>query len=173
MGLAQLDEPKLNQSKRAEIEAVLKEIGVGKGREYKNVHSIKEAHKHPAEITSWVSNIEKILKIRHAATVTYSGNMPDVDSLMQAWDPEFEQMINGIELPEGEVDIPIEELLKYTCALLDIPINTKNKENSLIESCHMLFNLYSSFKQNQHFQRGNDNNIGMGGANNIQSMDIG
>ena len=76
--------------------------------------------------------------------------MPDIDSLMQAWDPEFEKFIDDNPMPEVELDIPIEDLARYACAMLDIPINEQNKDKNMIESMHLMFSLYSAF--NQHFQ---------------------
>lgn len=162
LGLSILDEPKLNQSKRAVLDLMLAEHGKVHRKDYKEVHSIDNAHKNPREIQNWVNNVEKIISNRHAATVQYSSKMPDIDSLMQvkdnsiksykAWDPAFEDAISEIQIPDGEIDIPIEDFAKYACAILDIPVHKKDKETNLIESMHVLFTLYNGFKANQHFQ---------------------
>jgi len=83
LGLQILDEPKLNQSKRAVIDLMLAEHGKLHRKTYKEVHSVENAHKHPKEITNWVDNVEKIMKSRMAPTVMYKGKMPEIDDLMQ------------------------------------------------------------------------------------------
>jgi len=83
LGLRTLDEPKLNQSKKAVIDLILAEHGKLNRREYKEVHSIENAHKNGKEITNWVNNVDKISKSKMAPTVVYRGKMPDVDTLMQ------------------------------------------------------------------------------------------
>lgn len=67
-------------------------------------------------------------------------------------------MLTENELPEDvELDIPIEDLVRQACALLDVPIHDANKDKSLIESTHVIFSLYSAFTANQHFQNQVDN----------------
>jgi len=83
LGLAIIDEPKLNQSKRAVIDLMLAEHGKIHRKDYKEIHTIENAHKNQREITNWVSNVEKIMKGRSAPTVSYSQKMPDIDDLMQ------------------------------------------------------------------------------------------
>ena len=34
-------------------------------------------------------------------TVSYAKNMPDIETLMQEWPPEVEEMLNAIKLPDG------------------------------------------------------------------------
>lgn len=83
LGLVTIDEPKLNQSKRAVLDLMLAEHGKIHRKDYKEVHSIENAHKNPREITNWVNNVEKIIENRAAPTVAYSRKMPDIDDLMQ------------------------------------------------------------------------------------------
>ncbi len=114
------------------------------------MHNIVNAHKKPKEIQGWIDSVEKIQRNRFAPSVVYSNRMPDIDTLMQAWDPEFERFLEDNPLPEVDLDIPIDDLARYACALLDIPVHEQNKEKNLIESMHTLFSLYSAF--NEHFQ---------------------
>lgn len=75
--------------------------------------------------------------------------MPEIDDLMQAWDPEFEKILDENGLPEGDLDISIEDLARFVSALLDIPIYEQNKEKSVVEAVHLMFTLYLAF--DQHF----------------------
>ena len=86
---------------------------------------------------------------------------------MSAWEPNFEQAIENIELPTEGVNIPVEDMAKYCCALLDIPIHQNNKERNLVESLHVMFTLYGGFKSNVHFQGQSYD------PNNVQSLQVG
>ena len=61
-------------------------------------------------------------------------------------------------LPDPSMDVNLEEQVKIACALLDVPIHpTKGNsfsgtKNAMIESLHVLFSLYLTFKNNAHFQ---------------------
>lgn len=156
LGISIIDEPKLNQSKRAVIDLLLDEHGKLPKKDYK-VHSVANAHKNTKEVQNWIENVEKIQRNRFAPSVVYSQRMPDIDTLMQAWDPELEKYLEENPLPEAELDLPIEDLARYASALLDIPVYEQNKEKSLIESMHVLFSLYSAFSL--HFQGQNGQGV--------------
>eukprot|EP00967_Tisochrysis_lutea_P025097 scaffold28879_cov31-Tisochrysis_lutea.AAC.1 len=47
-----------------------------------------------------------------------------------------------------ELNLELADLVRAMCAILDIPVY-----NSLTESLHVLFTLYSDFKANVHFQQ--------------------
>ena len=130
---------------------MLDEHGKLHKKDYK-VHSVANAHKNIKEIQNWIDNVEKIQKNRYAPSVVYTHKMPEIDTLMQAWDPEFEKIIDENALPDTDLDIPIEDLARYSCALLDIPVYDQNKEKSLIESVHVMFSLYSAFTQHHQTQ---------------------
>lgn len=145
--------PKLNQSKRAVLDLMLEEHGKIHKRDYK-VHSVSNAHKNVKEVQNWIDNVDKIQKNRFAPSVVYTHKMPDIDTLMQAWDPEFEKVLEENPLPETELDVPIDDLARYACALFDIPVYDQNKEKSLIEGMHLMFSLYSAFDQHFASQNG-------------------
>lgn len=105
--------------------------------------------------------------MKPAVEVQYKKNMPDVDSLMQEWPPQFEEMLKQVSLPDPEIALSTEEYAKVLCALLDVPVY-----DNIIESLHVVFSLYTAFKDNPHFaarlKEGQDNGImnggGMGGG---------
>jgi intraflagellar transport protein 46 len=82
--------------------------------------------------------------------------MPDIDSLMQVWPQEVEELLAEIAAPSEEIDLSLPDYSKVTCTLLDVPVY-QGLPNSLIESLHVVFTLYSAFKENQHFQVNQDN----------------
>ena len=72
--------------------------------------------------------------------------MPDIDLLMQVWPEELETLLGQIELPSAELDVTVVEYVRLICAVLDVPVH-----GNVIESLHVLFTLFSEFKNNQHF----------------------
>lgn len=51
----------------------------------------------------------------------------------------------------------MEEYCRVACNILDIPVMPDNKNSSnVVESLHVMFTLYSAFKENQHFQMNQD-----------------
>jgi len=135
------------------LDLLLDEHGLLPKRDYK-VHSISNSGDIAKEIQNWIDNVEKIQKNKFAPSVIYSNKMPEIDTLMQAWDPEFEKVLEENPLPEADLDIPIEDLARYSCGLLDIPVYDSNKEKGLIESMHVMFTLYSALVQHSQGQQG-------------------
>lgn len=60
LGLMDLDEPKLNQSKKAKLDLIFQDIHKKKNPNYKsNIHSIEFASKNPKEIASWINDVNE------------------------------------------------------------------------------------------------------------------
>ena len=55
-----------------------------------DVDSIEHADKKPKEISRWINSVSDLHKARPPPTVNYTKNMPDIDTLMQEWNPEME-----------------------------------------------------------------------------------
>ena len=49
------------------------------------IHSIETADKNPKEIMTWINDVAEIHKKKQPPSVSYSKNMPDIDSLMQVY----------------------------------------------------------------------------------------
>lgn len=132
----------------------MREHGSLPNRDFK-VHSVANAHKNTKEVQTWIESVEKLQKNKFAPSVVYTHKMPEIDDLMQAWDPEFEKILDENQLPdETNLDIPIEDFARYACALLDIPVYDQNKEKSLVEAVHQMFTLYSAFDEHFANQQG-------------------
>ena len=85
--------------------------------------------------------------------------MPDIEALMQQWPPEYEDLLkevktkNNLEikqfylfnlkvnLPSADLNVELPVYVNILCGLLDIPVY-----KSKIQSLHVLFSLYSEFK---------------------------
>lgn len=52
------------------------------------VNSIPAADKNPDRITKWIDDVKDLHKGQKTASVNYSKNMPEIETLMEEWDPE-------------------------------------------------------------------------------------
>ena len=50
-------------------------------------------------------------------------------------------------MPKATLDMDLVQFVTTLCAVLDIPVH----EGKLTQSLHLLFELFSEFKKNQHF----------------------
>ena len=48
-------------------------------------------------------------------TVNYSKNMPDIETLMQEWDPEIEDTLKSVRLPDETLDVDLRQQAKLMC----------------------------------------------------------
>jgi len=146
LGLTVLDEPIYQQSDPTVIEMQLrhqsKQAGIGAAV----VSTIENAEKAPKKIKSWMNSISELHSSKPPTEVLYSKPMPDIESLMQVWDPQFEEMLANTSLPNPSLDVSLDEYVRVVCAIFDIPVYANS-----VESLHVLFTLFSEFKNNQHF----------------------
>ena len=119
-----------------------------------SVKSIQDAEKKPNEISDWISKINDLQKRKVPTTVEYSKPMPNIESLMQVWPEKTEKCLKEIPFPNERLNISLENYSKLACNMLDIPVRKSEgkQSKSLIESLHVLFTLYSGFKENIHFK---------------------
>lgn len=151
---------------------MIREFFKGKIRdEQREVHSIPNAHKNPKQVNGWVSDVEEIHKRRVAPTVFYTKKMPEIDSLMQIWEPEFEGALSKLKVSDASVPLSTEQLVRVVCNLADIPVHETDNQKNLIESLHVLFQLYSAFNSNDHFQN-NTANMSHQALNNVQRIEF-
>lgn len=155
LGLTVLDEPCLNQSKKAVLIKKLAEENYIDVHTNAIVESVRNADKNPKEIMNWINDISKLQKTKQLPTVSYSRQMPDIDTLMQVWPQDIEEALSQLQFPGEDIDLSLEEYCKLACTFLDIPIHQNNPHKNIIESLHVFFTLYCEFKANQHFQQNN------------------
>jgi intraflagellar transport protein 46 len=155
LGLKLLDEPAATQSDPTVLDLQMRASAKKSNLEPVNVHSIENADKNPREITKWIENIRDLHRTKPPPTVQYKKSMPDIESLMQVWPEEFEELLGKVKLPEPSMDLSLEEYVRVICSMLDIPVYS-----NMVESLHVLFTLYSEFKNNQHFTSASGNRSG-------------
>jgi intraflagellar transport protein 46 len=114
------------------------------------VRSIENAEKNTRDIDNWIKNIPKN---KLPSTIQYSKMMPDFDKLMEEWPPSIESMLKEVDFPGPEIELPCEDYAKIMSTMLDIPIHKGASNKGVIEALHVMFTLYSDFKENQHFQK--------------------
>lgn len=147
LGLTVLDEPAAQQSDPTVLDMRLRLASKQTNLKPITVRCIENADKEPKKITRWIENIQKVHREKPPPTVVYSKNMPDIEKLMQVWPHDFEELLKTVPLPPANIDLTTEQYSRIVCSVLDIPVY-----ENLTESLHVLFTLYSEFKNNQHFQ---------------------
>uniref|UniRef100_A0A8C7E366 Intraflagellar transport protein 46 homolog n=1 Tax=Naja naja TaxID=35670 RepID=A0A8C7E366_NAJNA len=148
LGLLMLDEPSTKQSDPTVLSLWLTENSKQHNvAQQVKVKSLGNAEKNPKAVDSWIESISELHHCKPPATVHYARPMPDIDTLMQEWSPEFEELLGKVSLPTADVDCSLAEYTDMICAILDIPVYKGH-----IQPLHTLFSLYSEFKNSQHFK---------------------
>ncbi|XP_026719654.1 intraflagellar transport protein 46 homolog [Athene cunicularia] len=148
LGLLVLDEPSTKQSDPTVLSLWLTENSKQHNiTQQIKVKSLENAENNPKAIDNWIESISELHRCKPPATVHYSRPMPDIEVLMQEWSPEFEELLGRVGLPTAEMSCDLPEYIDMVCAILDIPVY-----KSRIQPLHVLFSLYSEFKNSQHFK---------------------
>ncbi|XP_010573385.1 PREDICTED: intraflagellar transport protein 46 homolog [Haliaeetus leucocephalus] len=148
LGLLVLDEPSTKQSDPTVLSLWLTENSKQHNiTQQIKVKSLENAEKNPKAIDSWIESISELHRCKPPATVHYTRPMPDIETLMQEWLPEFEELLGKVGLPTADMNCDLAEYVDMICAILDIPVY-----KSRIQPLHVLFSLYSEFKNSQHFK---------------------
>jgi intraflagellar transport protein 46 len=75
-----------------------------------------------------------------------------------------------LKLPSAELDVNLIDYVRIICSILDIPVHSNN---TITESLHTLFSLYSAFKENAHFQTGQTGSDGGAHPNSETGISVG
>lgn len=154
LGLFVLDEPCAKQSDPTVLDLQLRAISKQTSHKAMVVRSLENAEKNPKAVENWITSISDLHRSKPPPTVHYQRNMPDVDSLMQEWPGDFEELLKETGLPTAELDCDLAQYVDIICSILDIPVY-KNR----VQSLHVLFTLYGEFKNSQHFKSLADDNL--------------
>jgi intraflagellar transport protein 46 len=158
LGLRRLDEPSPSQSDPTVLDLRLRALSKKSGLAPVAVRAIENAERNPREIAKWVASIRDLHRTRPPPSVRYTRPMPDIDALMAEWPPGFEVALREAPLPGGDTDVSAEEYARIACVLLDIPVyptpsgGEGKAGNQLVQSLHVLFTLYDSFRSSAHFR---------------------
>ena len=108
--------------------------------------SVASPRSNPRPVDSWVESISALHRCKPPASVQYSRAMPSIDSLMQEWPAELEELLARRQLPGALLDCSVAQYSNIICSLLDIPVYS-----SRIQSLHLLFSLFLEFRDLEHF----------------------
>ncbi|EEH58315.1 uncharacterized protein MICPUCDRAFT_4721, partial [Micromonas pusilla CCMP1545] len=150
LGLRVLDEPKATQSDPDVLRLKLRRgdpgaTGVADDAE---VPSIEPEDLTAEKINAWIESVNALhANDEDEAVVEYSHDMPDLETLMKPFEPEVEEALRAMKLPDENLDVTPEHLAKLMCGILDIPVYDDN----ILESVHVMFSLYLEFKNHPKF----------------------
>uniref|UniRef100_A0A674MYG5 Intraflagellar transport protein 46 homolog n=1 Tax=Takifugu rubripes TaxID=31033 RepID=A0A674MYG5_TAKRU len=145
LGLLVLDEPSVKQSDPTVMSLWLSE----ESKQHtvtKKVTSVASPHTNPRQVDSWVESIGALHRSKPPASVLYSRAMPTIDSLMQEWPPEVEELLAALQLPSARLGCSLAQYADLICCLLDVPVY-----GSRIQALHLLFTLFLESRDLQHF----------------------
>jgi len=147
LGLTVLDEPSAKQSDPSVLDLQLRAVMKQSAQKSVVIKKIESGEKNSKAIDKWIKDISDLHRSKPPPTVHYNKPMPDLDQLMQEWPSEFENLLKSMGgIPDASLQCDLRTYVDVMCALLDIPIY-----KSRIQSLHVLFSLFSVFKQSQHF----------------------
>lgn len=110
-----------------------------------NLKAVKSVESNNTKaIESWIRNISALQKNKPVQTVNYQRAMPNIDQLMEVWTPEFEELLKEVSLPSPELNVDLASYTDIICAMLDVPVY-----KSKVQSIHVLFTLFSEFKNSE------------------------
>ncbi|XP_072449586.1 intraflagellar transport protein 46 homolog isoform X3 [Chiloscyllium punctatum] len=147
LGLIPLDEPCAKQSDPTVLSLWLTENSKQHSITQLKVKSLENAEKNPKALDNWMDSISELHHSKPPANIHYTKPMPDIEALMQEWPPEFEELLGKVSLPTADINCELTQYIDMICAILDIPVYKDR-----IQSLHVLFTLYSEFKNSQHFK---------------------
>lgn len=119
------------------------------------IKTLEQAEKNPNKIQNWIEQISNLHKEKMSSSVSYTKTMPDIEELMQVFPDKMVNTFREVAFPDENLNMPAENYAKIICNLMDIPIYTSNSTKAIIEALHILFTLYSEFKENVNFQNEN------------------
>ncbi|KAJ3312778.1 Intraflagellar transport protein 46 [Boothiomyces sp. JEL0838] len=158
LGLEVLDEPNALQSDPAVVDLSLRAHLLEKSPDKVKIRSIKI----PVTVTPkdqdqiiksldvWIKTVNDI----HSKQ-TIRKNDIDLEKLMAEWPPEIDNYLPKIELPGADIDLKLKDYVQLCCNILDIPLvdSRVKRRVGYVHSVSKLFELYSEFKNSQHFGR--------------------
>ncbi|KAI8923440.1 intraflagellar transport complex B protein 46 C terminal-domain-containing protein [Entophlyctis helioformis] len=178
LGLALLDEPAGAQSDPSVLDLHLRAVSKAGQAVPQVVRSLdsENLRKDPKPIEAWIKNIKELHGKKPPPSVHYSRRMPDIEELMQVWPPELEEAFASTPLPNADIDLPLQKYSALIALLLDIPTtsaapgsstdkaaagsegkkaqppSSNAHHNAIVEALHVIFTLYSEFKNSVHFK---------------------
>ncbi|KAI6243801.1 Intraflagellar transport protein 46-like protein [Aphelenchoides fujianensis] len=164
LGLVALDEPAAAQSDAAIMEMKLRQLSnTPTKQEDAPVKKLDRADKNQQHIEQWIKKhqsasppftcsfkrggFQELRRSKPPDRVSYTRPMPDLERLMDEWPADLDSVLRAATLPTAKLDCSVPEFADLCLSLADIPVH-----GSRIHALHLLFSLYSEFKNSQHFR---------------------
>nr|SVE74500.1 EOG090X0FP3 [Daphnia barbata] len=93
LGLTQIDEPSLNQSDPSVLDLRLRSIYKQSSAKKTVARCVEEGNKIKA-IEKWIKDINELHRSKPLPTVNYNKPLPDIDTLLQEWNPDVEEILS-------------------------------------------------------------------------------
>ncbi|KAI9106060.1 intraflagellar transport complex B protein 46 C terminal-domain-containing protein [Phlyctochytrium arcticum] len=164
LGSEVLDEPSIKQSDPAVLDLRLRALHKSSSTSQLNPTKIRAIQLGGQQdgikaLNQWIQNVHSLHAQKPQDRVEFSKKMPDVEVLMSQWAEGMEEALDQgeVQVPSAEIDMSLKEYCQLACNMVDIPIHlphTRQKRTETrahIESLYCLLNLYSEFKNSQHF----------------------
>ena len=156
LGIRVLDEPGATQSDPSTLGLKLRRLmggeveGTRKGSAVVGSIARPESKEGAVKLDAWIESVNALHEgddSKSGGSYVYSKNMPSVETLMQEFDPEVETALRNSGFPDNLPDnMDINQLAKYMCSVLDIPVY----DGYLVESLHLMFSAYLHMKNDPY-----------------------
>ncbi|XP_065347964.1 intraflagellar transport protein 46 homolog [Cloeon dipterum] len=144
-GLVFLDEPGGKQSDPAVLNLQLRAVAKQGTVKEAVVKRLDNAEQNLRAVDKWIRDIQELHRNHPPPSINYTRLMPDVDSLMQEWPLEVENMLQDQSLPPPDLQCSLESYIDMMCGILDIPVY-----ESRVESLHLFFSVLLAVKQSKY-----------------------
>ncbi|XP_077489702.1 intraflagellar transport 46 isoform X2 [Amblyomma americanum] len=123
LGLRVLDEPSAQQSEPSILALRLRALSRDARLAASSkavVKCVERPEEQPREIDLWLQSVQELHRARPPPTVRYTRSMPDVESLMQEWPPDFEELLAEAQVPTAQLECSLEEYATMACRVLPL-----------------------------------------------------
>ena len=143
LGLKTLDEPAPVQSDPTVLSMQIRSISKMSNLQPIQVTSLQPDEQTPQRIGNWIDSLAELHKSKPPPVVTYSKQMPEIETLMEEWPGALQAALKKFQLPDAQLDVPMQEFISIICAILGVPVYS-----NVVESLHVVFTLLYEFQNN-------------------------
>jgi len=143
LGLKTLDEPAPVQSDPTVLSMQIRSISKTSNLQPIQVTSLQAEEQTQQRIGNWIDSLAELHKSKPPPVVTYSKQMPEIETLMEEWPGALQAALKKFQLPDAQLDVPLQEYIGIICAILGVPVYS-----NVVESLHVVFTLLYEFQNN-------------------------
>nr|SVE88955.1 EOG090X0FP3 [Daphnia sinensis] len=117
LGLTIIDEPSLNQSDPSVLDLRLRSIYKQSSAKKTVARTIEEGNKVKA-IEKWIKDINELHRSKPLPTVNYNKPLPDIDALLQEWNPDVEDILSEDKILPSNLNCDLSFYIDVACDAL-------------------------------------------------------